>query len=108
MGHDVLPGLRIVPQICIPERQCFEFRALKDPTPMAATRKRGGESHVRSALEFHLIFVACGRLCECLTSPNWLLAKWPEIVRTEHKQHWQTKRVPRVRAQTHQAFSLRR
>ena len=47
-----------------------------------------------------------GAFSNGLTSPNWLLAKWPEIARTVHKQHGHTKPIPRVRAQTHNAFSL--
>src|SRR6267154_2412836 len=109
MGLYVLPGLRILLQICIPERKRFQLRALEYLIVMAACiREKAGESHVRSTLEFHLEFVACRPLCECLTSPNWLFAKWAEIARTVHKQHWHMNAIPRVRAQTHDAFSLRR
>src|SRR5580704_3489349 len=104
----VLLGFCILPQICIPEGQGFELGALEYFNAMASARKRGGESHVRSTFEFDLVFVPRGRFFERLTSPNWLLAKWPEVARTEHKQHGHMKPIPRVRAQAHDAFSLRR
>src|SRR5439155_9641709 len=108
MGLYVLPGLRILLQICIPERKRFELRALEYLNTMAFIPKEAGESHVRSALEFHLVFIARGSFCECLTSPNRLLAKRTVIARTVHNQHWHTNGIPGVRPQPHDAFSLRR
>src|ERR1700730_10607525 len=107
VGLDVLHSLRILLQICIPKRQRFELRALEYRNTVVFVPKKAGESHVRSALKFHLVLVARGRLCECLTSPNWLLAKRTEIARTVHKQHGHMNGVPRVRAQPHDSFSLR-
>src|ERR1700721_769796 len=106
MELQILPGPWIVPQIGIPEGQRFEFRALKYLNPVAAPGKRGGESHVRSTLEFHLIFVARGRLFEGLTSPNWLLAKRPEIARTVQQSHGPARGVPRKRRGAHEPCSL--
>src|SRR5712672_4790687 len=108
MGLDVLPGVRILLQIGVPERERFELRALEYLNTMAFIPKEAGESHVGSALEFHLVFIARGSFCKCLTSPNRLLAKWTVIARTVHKQHWHMKGIPRVHAQPHDAFSLRR
>src|SRR5258708_11666363 len=73
MGLYVLPGLRILLQICIPERKRFELRALEYLNTMAFIPKQARESHVRSALEFHLVFVAGGAPFACLPFPHQVL-----------------------------------
>src|ERR1700686_5455133 len=109
MGFYVLPRLGIFFQKRIPERKRFEVRALEHLMAVTAhNRNKTGESHVRSTLQFHLVFVAGWSLFECLASPKRLLAKGAEIARTVHQQHGQMNSIPRVRAQTHDAFSLRR
>src|SRR5216684_4967357 len=108
MGLYVLPGFRVFLQICIPECKRLELRALEYLNTMAFIPKEAGESHVRSPLEFHLVFIARGSFCKCLTSPNRLLAKRTVIARTVHKQRWHMNGIPGVRAQPHDAFSLRR
>jgi hypothetical protein len=58
MRRYVLPGLRILLQIGIPERKRFELRVLEYLNMMACIPKKAGESHVRSTRELHLVFVA--------------------------------------------------
>ena len=65
-----IPGFRELLQIGIPERKSFELRALEDFILNTSATGRTGKPHVRSALEFHLVFIAGGSLLEGLASPN--------------------------------------
>src|SRR5215469_570953 len=109
MLYQILPSLRILLQVGIPECERLKLRALQDLYAMTSIANKPGESHVRSTLEFHLVFVARrGHFRESLATPGRRFAKWAEVARTVHQQHRYSNFIPRVLAEPHNAFSLRR